>query len=143
MIDTTKLQSSSLFAGFANLDKPLENSVTIPAGQAIPGFGTLTFTFDVKRANPQSLSQVLFQVVGPSTLYGLPFDSNQWKASASSFATWFRPDDVLFEIDCDVLYSGDVLRLRVSYLNLDFSTTTYNTEVTVNAKVFFFKYPWE
>lgn len=142
MIDTTKLQSSSLFAGFANVDT-VTGTITIPAGQTIPGFGVLTFTFDVKRNNQQSLHQVMFQVIGPSTLYGVTYDPNQWKSSASNYATWYQPDGVNFEIDCDTLYSADVLRLRVSYLNLSFSPTTYNTAVTVNAKVYFFRYPWE
>lgn len=146
MIDTTILQSSSLFAGFANLGEPVEATIDIPGNQLIPGFaGSVPVFFaDVKRPSQQSLSQVLFQVKGITTLYGLPFDQEQWKSSASTFATWFQPDGDNFEIQCDVLNTtpGNV-RLRVSYVTLQFGDQTYVPPIQVNAKVYFFKYPWE
>lgn len=145
MIDTTKLQSSSLFAGFAN-QKVSTASISIPANQAIPGFGGGAFAWftDVPRPSNQSLATVLFQVIGPSTIYGLPYDPNQWKSSASDYATWYQPDNVSFEIQCDVYRTyADKVRLRVTYFNTGFGATSYPPAVTVNAKLYFFKYPWE
>lgn len=145
MIDVTKLQSSSLFAGFANTGvQPA--TITIPGNQTIPGFagGAFAFTADVKRPNAQSLIQVLFNVVGPSTTFGEAHDPTKWKSTFGDFVMWYQPDGGNFQIDCDVLkVSPDIVRLRVSYATLQVDPQTYVPAVTVNAKVYFYQYPWE
>ncbi len=150
MIDVTKLQGSSLFAGFANLEAPIEGNVVIPGGQTIPGFsgGALVFTADVPRPNNQSLALVLFQVVGPATLdYGDglgAYDSTQWKSSASDYAVWPHPDNNEFEIRCSVQHTtSDDVQLAVQYVTDQVASQIYAPIVTVNYRVFFFKYPWE
>lgn len=146
MIDVTQLQSSSLFAGFANVEDPVLATINIPGGQTIPGFagGALSFFADVKRPSNQSLSLVLFQVIGPTTVDGLAYDSSQQRSSGDDYATWYQPDSGNFEIRCDILRtSSDNVRLRVSLVTLQVDPQTYAPAITVNAKVYFFKYPWE
>lgn len=142
MIDVKQLQSSSLFAGFANLGST-PGQINIPAGQTLGAFGSLIFTFDIPRVSLDSMQQVSFQLIGPTTSWGDPHNSSLWKSSSNDFCDWSNVDSSGIDIRCDILYSADIVRLRVVYQEIFGGTPTYNVPIIVNAKVYSFKYPWE
>lgn len=141
MIDTTKFVSSSLFAGFANLGNA-SNTVSVPA-TVLGAFGASITTFSVKNPDVSSFPHAEFNLIGPTTSTGDPHDPNAWKASSSTTADWLDINSLGIEVSCDIEHTtGDTVLMRV-ILQETGGTGATSVPITVNAKVYFYKYPWE
>lgn len=142
LIDTKILSASSEFAGFAVTDIETDGTITIPAGQNIPDSDFYTTTFKVKLPDDKSFGQVQFQLLGPTQSDGGTHNPDRWKFGGGSSAKWFQVDGLNMDIYIDILSITDVLTLQVQYFNYTGAPLVYGSVITVNAKVFYYRYPW-
>lgn len=144
MIDTKVLQSASAIAGFGFVNREY-GKLDIASGQSLIDGSFLSFTFTVPRKDPDTVIEVLFQLIGP-TQDGFVLrthDINKWKRGDGGGIAWYNVDNTNMDIQAYVLsYTTGFVKLGVQFYNHSGGTVTYNTAVTMNAKVDFFKYPW-